>query len=70
MQVISKRLCAYRRAKHNIKRYVYLHQIFFAENVKAVLVISLISKFVSAVAWAVVYLHSTEVFPTSADNAS
>ena len=37
---------------------------FFAENVKAVLVISLISKFVSAVAWAVVYLHSTEVFPT------
>jgi len=36
----------------------------FLENGEAVRIISLISKFMSAVAWAVVYLHSTEVFPT------
>jgi len=40
----------------------YIHA--FAESGEAVRVISLVNKFMSAVAWAVVYLHSTEVIPT------
>jgi len=36
----------------------------FAENGEAVLVISMVSKFMASVAWAVAYLHSTEVIPT------
>jgi len=42
----------------------FLYITYVLESGEAVRIISLISKFMLAVAWAVVYLHSTEVFPT------